>query len=231
MRRHSFVDIVTCYNSYQSVIAIVAGYVLAADRPDILGLESRALEQGGYFDRGDARAFGLSDHVLQHHVRAGRFERVLPGVYRVRAAPLSPDNEYFLAWVWTNYRGAISHESALALYRLADVQPSRVHVTVPRQFHRVTSPFVVLHLAPLPEGELRHYRGVNATTPARSIVDAAASGADPEQIHRAVKEAMDRGLVDEATLRGAANRRPNQHRRDVRTLIEEALTDASTPTR
>ena len=43
-----------------------------------------------------------------------RFERVLPGVYRLRAAPISPYDEYLLAWVWTNYRGAISHDGLTA---------------------------------------------------------------------------------------------------------------------
>ena len=32
-------------------------------------------------------------------------------------------------------RGVISHESALALHALADVNPSRIHLTVPRDNH------------------------------------------------------------------------------------------------
>ena len=196
---------------------------MSPDRPDILGLEAFALEQGGYFDRSDAHRYGFSDHLLQHHIRTGRFERDLPGVYRLRFAPPTPDDEYLLAWVWTNYRGAISHESALALYGLSDVLPTRVHVTVPRPFHRVSAPFVQVHLAPLPEGDARLYHGMRVTAPARTIVDAAASGTDPTQIHRAVQEAFDRGLVDAATLRAAAVRRPNQHRRGVRKLIEDAV--------
>jgi predicted transcriptional regulator of viral defense system len=52
-----------------------------------------------------------------------------------RAAPISPYDKYLLAWVWTNYRDAISQDSALALYDLADILPTRVHVTVPRPFH------------------------------------------------------------------------------------------------
>jgi hypothetical protein len=31
------------------------------------------------------------------------------------AAPAAPNDELLLAWVWSNYRGAISHDSALAL--------------------------------------------------------------------------------------------------------------------
>jgi predicted transcriptional regulator of viral defense system len=193
---------------------------------DLSGLEAFALGQGGYFDRRDAHAYGITDSLLRYHTRTGRFERILPGVYRLSVAPISPYDEYMLAWVWTNYRGAISHESALALYDLADILPTRVHVTVPRPFHRTSAPIQV-HLAPLPEEEVRTYNGVRATAPARSIADAAATGTDPTQIHKAVREALERGLVDPGTLSAAAVRHPNQHRRDIRRLIEEALASAA----
>ncbi|MGH2457951.1 MAG: type IV toxin-antitoxin system AbiEi family antitoxin domain-containing protein [Chloroflexota bacterium] len=195
-------------------------------RADLRGLEAFALAQGGYFDRRDAHAHDVGDSLLHYHTQTGRFERLLPGVYRLSAAPISPYDEFLLAWVWTNYRGVISHESALALYDLADVLPARVHVTVPRQFHRITAPFVV-HLTRLPETDIRTYNGVRVTTPARAIVDAAATGADPTQIHKAVQEALERGLANPDELRAAAVRRPNQHRRDVRRLVEEALFHAT----
>lgn len=199
-------------------------------RADFLGLEAFALEQGGYFDRGDAHNYGITDSLLRYHTSTGRIERILPGVYRLRVAPISPYDEYLLAWVWTNYRGAISHESALALYDLADVLPVRIHVTVPRPFHRTSAPFQV-HLAPLPVEESQTYNGVHVTTPARAIVDAAATGTEPTQIHKAVREALDRGLIDPSMLQDAAARHPNQHRRDVRRLIEEALSSATARTR
>ena len=208
----------------------MAAFRDSIEATDRRGLETLALEQGGYFDRRDALSHGISDSLLRYHTQTGRFERVLPGVYRLRIAPISPHDEHLLAWVWTNYRGAISHESALALYDLADILPSRIHLTVPRPFHRISAPFRV-HLAPLPGEDVRTYNRLLVTTPARSIVDAAATGTDPAQIHKAVRESLDRGLLDPDTLRAAAARRPNQHRRDVRRLIEEALSGAATGTR
>lgn len=100
-------------------------------------------------------------------------------------------------------------------------------MTVPRPFHRTSAPFQV-RLEPLPPDEVRDYSGVRVTTPTRSIIDAAATGTDPSQIHKAVRDALNRGLAEPGTLRAAADRRPNQHRRDVRRLIEAAL---SSPTR
>lgn len=202
----------------------------SAKQTDLNGLEAFALRQGGYFDRRDAHGYGLTDSLLRYHTHTGRFERTLPGVYRLHAAPISPYDEYLLAWVWTNYRGAISHESALALYDLGDVLPTQVHVTVPRPFHRTSAPFKV-HLAPVPESDARMYNGVRVTAPARSIADAAATGTDPAQIHRVVREALARGLVNPEALRAATNRRPNQHMRNVRRLVEEALSSADQGTR
>ncbi|HXT35919.1 MAG TPA: type IV toxin-antitoxin system AbiEi family antitoxin domain-containing protein [Chloroflexota bacterium] len=195
-------------------------------KTDLSGLEAHALGQGGYFDRRDARSYGMTDPLLRHHTATGRFERILPGVYRLRVAPVSPFDDYLLAWVWTNYRGAISHESALALYDLADILPTRVHITVPRPFHRISAPFHV-HLAPLPPEEVRMYNGVSVTTPARAIIDAAATGTDPSQIHKAVRDARNRGLLTPEILRAANMRHANQYQRNVRQLIEEALSDAA----
>src|SRR5690348_2828641 len=96
---------------------------------DLRNLESLALRHGGYFDRADALAHGVNDRLLAYHTATGRFDRELSGVYRLSYAPLYMLDDYWRAWVWSNYRGAISHESALLLYDLSDVLPSKVHLT------------------------------------------------------------------------------------------------------
>lgn len=193
-----------------------------ARRTDLSGLEAFALAQGGYFDRADAHARGIRDHQLHYHVRTGRFERVAPGVYRLRKAPPSPHDDLLLAWVWSNYRGVISHESALALYDLSDVMPSRVQLTVPPEFSRKGG-IADLHRARLREDEITTYDGVPVTTPARSIVDAASAGTGPEQIELAVRQALARALASAGQLRAAAGRRKYRHRRTVQPLIEAAI--------
>jgi hypothetical protein len=61
--------------------------------------------------------------------------------------------------------------------------------------------------------------GIAITSPTRSILDAAETGADPDQIERAVVEAVGRGLAtSEALLRAARDRS-----RRVARLIEGAL--------
>jgi predicted transcriptional regulator of viral defense system len=192
-------------------------------------LEAFALDQGGYFDRGDALDHGLGDDDLAHHVRTGRFERVFPGIYRLAVAPYARHDELLRAWVWTNYRGAISHESALALFGLSDVVPTAVHLTVPFGFRREVPPgaLFALHRSLLDEGDTVPFEGVRATAPARTIVDAAAAGTAPEQIVLAVRQALERALIDPEGLRAAAARRHYRYRRTVRPLIETALARAA----
>ncbi|MGH2410918.1 MAG: type IV toxin-antitoxin system AbiEi family antitoxin domain-containing protein [Chloroflexota bacterium] len=194
-------------------------------RPNLRELDELALAQGGYFDRADAQAHGISDRLVHHYTRTGRFERVFPGVYRLAIAPLSPHDDLLQAWVWSNYRGAISHESALALYGLSDILPSRVQITVPPGFGRRTDRFDV-HRSDLPDKDTGLYEGMRVTTPARSIADAAAAGTGPEQIQLAVAQAIARGLASPAQLRRSAGRPRYRHRRTVRPLIEGALAHA-----
>lgn len=195
-------------------------------RTNLAGLETLALAQGGYFHRTDAHTHGLSDALLHHHTQTGRFARVLRGVYRLRSAPIARHDGLLLAWVWSGYRGVISHESALALYELSDVLPSRMQLTVPPTVWRPAAPFE-LHRAALRPDEVILFEGMPVTTPARSIVDAAAMGAGPEQIEQAVEQAIRRAFASPAQLRAAASRKGYRHRRTVEPLIERAITYAT----
>lgn len=201
-----------------------------APRPkqtDLMGLEAFALLQHGYFHRRDAHAYGLSDAMLSYHTKTGRFERRLPAVYRLHIAPLDVDDNYVEAWVWTGYRGALSHETALEIYELSDVAPSWLHLTLPPSSKPASIPPTYrVHMAPLPPEEVRDYASIRLTTPARSIVDAAVAGTEPNQIIAAVWQAVDRHLATAAALQELAARdQQTVHQRYVRRLIEEALAD------
>lgn len=192
---------------------------------DLDSLEAQALRQGGYFDRQDALAHGITDRLLHYHLGTGRFERCFPGVYRVTRAPIAPHDDLLQAVVWTNYRGAISHESALALYGLSDVMPSQVELTVPLDFGRSSSLYV-LHRTTLPPHDVTEYDGVRVTIPARAVVDAAAAGSDPEQIAKAVLQGADRGLFSPEAVLALAERQRYRNRRTTLALLQDILSRA-----
>jgi predicted transcriptional regulator of viral defense system len=194
---------------------------------DMARLEAFALLQNGFFHRSDAHAFGISDALLSYHTRTGRFDRTLPAVYRLSIAPLEVNDNFVQAWVWTGYRGALSHETALEIHELSDVAPSRLYVTLPPGLEPKTiPPNYQVYVAPLPRDEVQCHSTIQITTPARSIVDAARQGTDPHQIIAAVWQALERRLATPQILRFLAGRGAmTPHHRYVQRIIDEALID------
>ena len=76
--------------------------------------------------------------------------------------------------------------------------------------------------------DFTEYDGVRVTTPARSIVDAAAAGTDPEQVVKAVQQGHERALFDQGRLLAVAQRPRYRNRRTTLPLIEDALHRAMT---
>ena len=63
--------------------------------------------------------------------------------------------------------------------------------------------------------------GIRVTGPVRSIVDAAGTGAAPEQIMSAIGQALNRGIATQSKLLSAARARGGRVERLVRQAIEE----------
>ena len=192
-------------------------------RPDHRRLFEVASEQGGYFTAAQAAGCGFSRASLSYHARRGRFLRIKRGLYRLAEYPASPREEVLAAWLATGRDEAVvSHESALDLLDLSDVVPERVHLTVPRsRRYRTSAPGVAIHttIRPLSPSDVVTREGIRITSPTRSIVDAADAGTGPEQVARAVRQAVERGLATPAQLRAAARSRGSR----VERLIDRAL--------
>jgi predicted transcriptional regulator of viral defense system len=191
-------------------------------------LRWQADANGGVFTTKMADDLGISRALLAHHEKMGRISRGERGVYRFADRPpgyLEHLRDYAEALGPT---AVFSHETALTLNDLSDVSPRYVHVTVPRSRRFVRRPpSYKIHttVEPLPARDVVELHGVRATSPARSIVDAARSFTAPEQIEMATKQALERGIASpeefERILRAT---RANQYMRDV---IRRAITSFS----
>ncbi len=193
-----------------------------AGTPSYTALYGAADSQAGYFTAAEARRAGYSWALLSHHVRSGLIRRVSRGVYRLRDYPSSPHEELIAVRSALGPTAVISHESALDVLELSDVIPDSIHVTVPRSRRSLPSPpGVSVHTVtrPLTPAEVVVRGPIRVTSPARTIVDASASGLAPDQVHDAIRAAVSRGLVTPAALRRAAGDRS----RRVRELIERAI--------
>lgn len=161
-----------------------------------------AENQAGYFTAAQARTAGLHQVRLVQLARQGAIERVSRGVYRFTRFPISQLGHYMEAVLWPQVRrpgvaGVISHESALAIHELSDVNPARIHVTLPTsvRIRREVPKRLVIHYADLAADEVETVEGVPVTTPARSIRDAHASHLGAELVGQAIADGRRTGTL------------------------------------
>jgi predicted transcriptional regulator of viral defense system len=177
-------------------------------------------QHGGYFVTGDAVASGISHRVLSYHAQVGDIERVAHGVYRLAMYPEHEFGDMIVATLWAGPHAVVSHSSALVVYRIAEVMPPLIHVTVARQFGGRRQG-VVVHRAALPPEDVRVWEDVPVTTPLRALVDAA-SREDPSLVRAAAEDALERGLVTRRRLDAAL-----RSRRDAEPLRRILAGDAA----
>src|SRR5271163_447122 len=141
-------------------------------------------EHDGLFTSKDARALGIRDSVLARLTQRGRLERVNRGVYRIAHYPTDRLAQYREAVLWAqaSHHGseqhiALSHETALLIYGLSDLNPSRVHLTVPKttRLRRKHPEWITIHHADLKAPDVGEHEGIPLTTVERSIVDVLAT--------------------------------------------------------
>jgi len=94
-----------------------------------------AVAQQGYFTASQAHSAGFDDNVHSYHVQKGNWIREWCGIYRLARFPESNDSHLVLWALWSRNRngeiqGVYSHETALSLYDISDVNPAKLHMTV-----------------------------------------------------------------------------------------------------
>jgi len=153
----------------------------------------------GMFTAAQAKQAGYSYAAQRYHVEHGNWNRIDRGLFRLPDWPTGP-HEDLVRWVlWSGGRAVVSYETALSVHGLGDVDPARVHLTVPPSF-RMSSPGAVFHKQELPHSDIQHLEGFPVTTPIRTVLDVAAGQLDQDQLTRAVHQALDDGLVTKRRL-------------------------------
>jgi predicted transcriptional regulator of viral defense system len=183
-------------------------------RPDLDRLFSVAEGQAGYFTTAQAQRAGYSRSLVAHHAKAGTFERVRSGVYRLARFPGSAREDLYVAWLEAGPRAVISHDSALELYGLSDLLPAETHVTLPRTSSR-RRVGIRMHTTRLDAADIGVRDGLPVTTVVRSIADVARSGGSAELIGQAVHQALVRGLASEDELKEQAAKRGGRAQREI----------------
>lgn len=182
-------------------------------------LSAVAAQQSGYFTAAQALEAGYSYPAQKYNADRGSWLRIDRGLYRFPEWPVGPHDDLVRWFLWSRGKAVVSHETALSVYELGDVNPTRVHLTVPPNF-RPTAHGVVLIRATLPPGDVRDYEGFRITTPVRTLLDVAAGILELDQLAGAVGDALDQGLTTAPALR----RRADEFGPKAALRIERSLT-------
>ena len=172
-----------------------------------------AEEQDGLFTSKEARSLGIQDSVLVRLRQRGRLERMSRGVYRIAHYPAERLAQYREAILWAQASNgpeliALSHETALLLYGISDVNPSRVNLTVPvsARMRRVYPKWIAIHRANLATEEIQLHEGMPVTTVERSIIEVLASTHQTEFARQAITDALRKELLTPSQASGLRQR-------------------------
>jgi predicted transcriptional regulator of viral defense system len=172
-----------------------------------------AEEQDGLFTSKEARSLGIQDSVLVRLRQRGRLERMSRGVYRIAHYPAERLAQYREAILWAQASNgpeliALSHETALLLYGISDVNPPRVNLTVPvsARMRRVHPKWITIHRANLATEDIQLYEGMPVTTVKRSILDVLATSRRTDFARQAITDALRKGLLTSAQASGLRQR-------------------------
>lgn len=157
-----------------------------------------AQQQHGYVTSQDARRLGIEPLRLQDLARRGLADHVAHGVYRIVLVPTGPLDQYMEATLWPQAaRGVICGQSALDLHGLCDVNPAKIHLSVPagyRPRREVPAPYV-LHRRDLHGRSVTALEGIPIVTVERAILDGIEEHLPARLIEQAIVNAAQRGLL------------------------------------
>jgi predicted transcriptional regulator of viral defense system len=161
-------------------------------------LLEEAFDRHGFITRADALRAGHSPNALRMLIARGALEKVAHGVYRMPVVPSTEYDNLHLAVLWTGVENAaLSHETALSLYELSDVNPDRIHVTVPkhRRIRRSGARGIEVHYQDLERRQIGWFEQIPTVEPATSIQQCIDTGTPTYLLRQALKGARETGRI------------------------------------
>ncbi|MPM30645.1 hypothetical protein SDC9_77195 [bioreactor metagenome] len=163
-----------------------------------------AVDQYGFVTARDARRLGAPVVELGKLAARGKLQRVAYGLYRFPEWPTGPRDYLMEAVLWTrDPDAALSHDTALDAYELSDINPDRIHVTVPRRgraLRRRQAPAAyMVHYEDLTPAQRGWWEQIPTVTVPTAIDQCIASGMRSDLVRQAITAARVQGLIDPAT--------------------------------
>jgi predicted transcriptional regulator of viral defense system len=157
-----------------------------------------ALDRQGLVRTEDAAEIGYAAGTLDTMARRGQLERVAHGVYRVPFIGVRALSTYMAAALWPRgVQGVLTHDTALDLWDVCDINPSKTHITVPRHHRpqRQIPAGYVIHREDLDPKDITAIEGVPVVTLETAIRQCAAAHVGRDLLEQAVRHGRERGLL------------------------------------
>ncbi len=161
-------------------------------------LAELAADQFGLVTLADAKDVGYDPNTVAKLATRGQLERLSRGVYRVPFLAGGEMAAYMAAALWPQgARGVLTHETALDLWDVSDVNPTKLHITVPKDHRpqRSIPKGYVIHREDLDPAEVSAIAGVPVVKLAHAIRQAAAEHVGRDLLEQATRHGRERGLL------------------------------------
>ena len=172
--------------------------------------------QHGFVTAHQATDRGIDKHALQMLVHRGTLTRAAFGVYHFPQYPVGEYDGHMLAVLWTRAPEAcLSHETALDLYGISDVNPNRIHVTVGKQrrLRRTGGDDYVIHTEDLAPAQVGWAQEIPTVTPASAIAQCIAYGTPTYLLRQAIERGQAQGYLKTAESDTLAETLESRHDR------------------
>jgi very-short-patch-repair endonuclease len=134
-------------------------------------------------------ALGCSRRVIAHWVNRGRLHVRFPGVYSVISGELPPLGEEQAALLACGEHAYLSHRSAAFIWGLLQTPPAVAEVSVVGRYRRSSKAIRVHRIRAIDRREVQQHEGLWVSTPARAVLELAATGTASE-LTRAIDEGL-----------------------------------------
>src|SRR5258705_3776572 len=162
--------------------------------------------------RGQLLTAGVNDMAMSRRVRAGTWQRLLPGIDLLVPAAVGTEQRRIAAALYAGPADQLTGVNALHWYgfRYAPIT-DKIHVLVPHAMRCRSSAFVVMQRTMAMDQNERHAELYRLASPARAVVDTCRALTELRDVRAIVTEAVHRGHASpqalDAEIRRAARSR------------------------
>ena len=167
-------------------------------RDDLWGV---AIDQYGYVTTADAKRLGINPVELAKLAARDALAHVSQGVYRFPQWPVSANDHLMEAVLWArDPTAALSHDTALDVLDLCDINPAMLHLTVSGRKYPIRRqnipPGLVIHYEHLDGAQRGWWEQIPTVTPRTAIEQGIHSGVRPDLLRQAIDTAYRRAMIN-----------------------------------